>query len=328
MRRREFILLFGNAAVTWPQVIRAQSERTRRIGILSALGADDPEGQARIAAFLRELQRLGWSEGRNVRVEYRWGTGDADRIRRDAAELVAFEPDVILAAGGQVMLPLREVTRTVPIVFTQTPDPVGAGFVVSLARPGSNTTGFTNFDYGASGKWLEVLKLIVPRLTRAGVLRDATVPAGTGQWGAISAVAPALGVDLSPIDVRDAHEIERAVSEFANGPDRGLIVTTAGLAIRHRDLIIALASQHRLPTVYPFRFYAIGGGLISYGPDSIDPHRRAAGYVDRILRGEKPADLPVQAPTKYELVINVKTAKALGITVPLALLGRADEVIE
>ena len=328
MRRRELILLLGNAAVTWPQVIRAQSERTRRIGILSTLGADDPEGQARIAAFLRELQRLGWSEGRNVRVEYRWGTGDADRIRRDAAELVAFEPDVILAAGGQVMLPLREVTRTVPIVFTQTPDPVGAGFVESLARPGSNTTGFTNFDYGASGKWLEVLKQIAPGLTRVGVLRDAAVPAGTGQWGAISAVAPALGVDLSPIDVRDAREIERAVSEFAHGPDRGLIVTTAGLAIRHRDLIIALARQHRLPTVYPFRLYAIGGGLISYGPDSIDPHRRAAGYVDRILKGEKPADLPVQAPTKYELVINVKTAKALGITVPPALLARADEVIE
>jgi len=223
VRRRELILLLGNAAVTWPQVIRAQSERTRRIGILSTLGADDPEGQARIAAFLRELQRLGWSEGRNVRVEYRWGTGDADRIRRDAAELVAFEPDVILAAGGQVMLPLREVTRTVPIVFTQTPDPVGAGFVESLARPGSNTTGFTNFDYGASGKWLEVLKQIAPGLTRVGVLRDATVPAGTGQWGAISAVAPALGVDLSPIDVRDAREIERAVSEFAHGPDRGLI---------------------------------------------------------------------------------------------------------
>ena len=328
MRRRELILLLGNAAVTWPQVIRAQSERTRRIGILSTLGADDPEGQARIAAFLRELQRLGWSEGRNVRVEYRWGTGDADRIRRDAAELVAFEPDVILAAGGQVMLPLREVTRTVPIVFTQTPDPVGAGFVESLARPGSNTTGFTNFDYGASGKWLEVLKQIAPGLTRVGVLRDATVPAGTGQWGAISAVAPALGVDLSPIDVRDAREIERAVSEFAHGPDRGLIVTTAGLAIRHRDLIIALARQHRLPTVYPFRLYAIGGGLISYGPDSIDPHRRAAGYVDRILKGEKPADLPVQAPTKYELVINLKTAKNLGLDIPTPVLARADEVIE
>jgi putative tryptophan/tyrosine transport system substrate-binding protein len=200
--------------------------------------------------------------------------------------------------------------------------------VESLARPGSNTTGFTNFDYGASGKWLEVLKQIAPRLTRAGVLRDATVPAGTGQWGAISAVAPSLGVDLSPIDVRDAREIERAVSEFAHGPDRGLIVTTAGLAIRHRDLIIALASQHRLPTVYPFRFYVIVGGLISYGPDSIDPHRRAAGYVDRILKGEKPADLPVQAPTKYEMVINVKTAKVLGLTVPPSLLARADEVIE
>jgi putative ABC transport system substrate-binding protein len=226
------------------------------------------------------------------------------------------------------MLPLREATRTVPIVFTMTPDPVGAGFVESLARPGSNTTGFTNFDYGASGKWLEVLKQIAPTLTRAGVLRDATVPAGTGQWGAISAVAPSLGVDLSPIDVRDAREIERAVSEFAHGPHRGLIVTTSGLAIRHRDLIIALAGQHRLPTVYPFRFYVAVGGLVSYGPDSIDPHRRAAGYVDRILRGEKPADLPVQSPTKYELVINMKTAKAIGLTIPPSLLARADEVIE
>ena len=295
---------------------------------MSVLAAGDPEGQARIAAFLRALQQLGWSEGRNIRVEYRWSTGSLDRIRKDAVELAALEPDVILAAGGQAMVPLLEATRSVPIVFTQTPDPVGAGFVESLARPGSNATGFTNFDYGASGKWLEVLKQIAPRLTRAGVLRDATVPAGTGQWGAIQAVAPSLGVDLSPIDVHDAREIERAVSEFARGPDRGLIVTTAALAMRQRDLIIALAREHRLPTIYPFRFYATSGGLISYGPDSIDPHRRAAGYVDRILKGERPADLPVQAPTKYELVINVKTAKALGLTVPPSLLARADEVID
>jgi len=328
MRRRKFIVLVSGAAA-WPLAARTQEgERTRRIGILSVLAADDPEGQARIAAFLRELQQLGWSEGRNLRVEYRWSTGNLDGIRRDAVELVALEPDVILAAGGQAMVPLREATRSVPIVFTQTPDPVGAGFVESLARPGSNTTGFTNFDYGASGKWLEVLKQIAPHLMRAGVLRDATIPAGTGQWGAIQAVAPSLGVDLSPIDVRDAREIERAVSEFARGPDRGLIVTTAALAIRNRDLIITLASQHRLPTIYPFRFYATSGGPISYGPDSIDPHRRAAGYVDRILKGEKPADLPVQAPTKYELVINLETAKALGITVPPSLLARADEVIE
>jgi putative ABC transport system substrate-binding protein len=328
MKRRQLIALLAGTAA-WPLVARAQQlERMRRIGVLSALAADDPEGQARIAAFLRELQQLGWSEGRNIQIEYRWGTGDADRIRRDAAELVAFEPDVILAAGGRVIVPLREVVRTVPIVFTQTADPVGAGFVESLARPGGNTTGFTISDYGMSGKWLEVLKQVAPRLTRAGVLRDATVPAGTGQWGAIQAVAPSLGVDLSPIDVRDAREIERAVSEFAHGPDRGLIVTTAALAIRHRDLIIALANQHRLPTIYPFRFYAIDGGLISYGADSIDPHRRAGNYVDRILKGEKPADLPVQAPTKYELVINLKTAKALGIAVPPTLLVRADEVIE
>ena len=329
MRRRDFIRLLGSVGAAWPLVARAQQpERIRRIGVLSSLAVDDPEGQARIAAFVRELQQLGWDEGRNVRIEYRWGAGDAERIRRDAAELVAFEPDVILAAGGQVMVPLREAARTVPIVFTQTADPVGAGFVDSLARPGGNTTGFTISDYGMSGKWLEVLKQVAPRLARAGVLRDATIPAGTGQWGAIQAVAPSLGVDLSPIDVRDAREIERAISEFVHGSDRGLIVTTAALAIRHRELIIALANRHRLPAIYPFRFYATDGGLISYGPDSIDPHRRAASYVDRILKGEKPAELPVQAPTKYELVINLRTAKALGLTIPPSLLTRADEVIE
>jgi putative ABC transport system substrate-binding protein len=271
---------------------------------------------------------VGWTDGRNVRIEYRWGSGDADRSRRDAAELVALAPDIILAAGGQVMAPLRDATRTVPIVFTQTADPVGAGFVASLARPGGNATGFTNFEYGVSGKWLELLKQIAPRVARAAVLRDPTNPAGTGQWGAIQAVAPSFGVELSPIDLRDVGEIERAVTEFARGSNGGLIVTSSGLAMRHRELIITLATRHRLPAVYPFRFYATDGGLISYGPDSIDPHRRAATYVDRILKGEKPADLPVQVPVKYELAINLKTAKALGLTVPETLLARADEVIE
>jgi putative ABC transport system substrate-binding protein len=271
---------------------------------------------------------LGWTDGRNVRIDFRWGGGDAERARRDAAELVALAPDVIVALGGQVMPPLQEATRTVPIVFTQTPDPVGAGFVASLARPSGNATGFTNFEYGVSGKWLEVLKEIAPSMARAAVIRDPTNPAGTGQWGAIQAVAPSFGVELSPIDVRDPGEIERAVTEFAHGSNGGLIVTSTGLAIRHRELIIKLATRHRLPAVYPFRFYATDGGLISYGPDPIDPHRRAASYVDRILKGEKPADLPVQFPTKYELAINLKTAKALGLTVPLALLTRADEVIE
>jgi putative tryptophan/tyrosine transport system substrate-binding protein len=328
LRRREFIALIGSAAA-WPLAARAQqTERVRRIGVLMAQAADDSDGQARVAAFLQALQQLGWTEGRNVRIDYRWGGGDVDRIRRDAAELVALAPDVILAGGGQVMGPLREATQSVPIVFTQTADPVGAGFVATLARPGGNATGFTNFEYGVSGKWLEVLKEIAPGMTRAAVLRDPTNPAGTGQWGAIQAVASLLGVEISPIDVRERGEIERGVTAFAAGSNSGLIVSSSGFAILHRELIIALAARHRLPAVYPFRFYAIGGGLISYGPDPIDPHRRAAGYVDRILKGEKAADLPVQAPTKYELVINLKTAEALGLTVRDALLARADEVIE
>ena len=277
------------------------------------MAADDPEGQARIAAFLQGLQELGWTDGRNVRIDTRWGAGDADRNRRYAAELVALAPDVILASGGTVVGPLLQATRTVPIVFTQTPDPVGAGFVESLARPGGNATGFTLFEYGISGKWLELLKEIAPRVTRAAVLRDPAIPQGIGQLGAIQSVAPSFGVELSPVDVRDAGEIERAVTAFARGSNGGLIVTASGLAIVHRELIITLAARHKLPAVYSSRFFVTGGGLISYGPDSIDPHRRAAGYVDRILKGEKPADLPVQAPTKYELVINLKTAKALGL---------------
>jgi putative tryptophan/tyrosine transport system substrate-binding protein len=301
----------------------------RRIGVLMHLAADDLEGQARIAAFLQGLQEGGWSVGRNVRIDYRWAVGDAERSRRYAAELVAFAPDAILAAGGAVVAPLLQATRTVPIVFVQTPDPVGAGFVASLARPGGNATGFSIFEFGISGKWLELLKEIAPRVTRAAVLRDLALAAGSGQLGAIQSVAPSFGVELSPIDVRGADEIEHAITAFArSSTNSGLIVTGSALATVHRDLIVALAARHRLPAVYPVRVFATGGGLISYGPDSIDPYRRAAGYVDRILRGEKPADLPVQTPTKYELVINLKTAKALGLDVPPTLLARADEVIE
>jgi ABC-type uncharacterized transport system substrate-binding protein len=328
MKRREFITLLGGAAA-WPLGAHAQqAERTRRIGVLMHLAADDPEAQARIGAFLQGLQEWGWAVGRNVRIEYRWAAGDAERIRKYAAELVALAPDVILATGGAVVGPLLEATSTVPIVFAQTPDPVGAGFVTTLARPGSNATGFTIFEYGISGKWVELLKEIAPRVTRVAVLRDPAITAGTGQLGAIQSVAPSFGVELSPVNMRDASEIERAVTAFAQSLNGGLIVTGSALAAVHRDLIIALAARHRLPAVYTGRFYVTGGGLISYGPDSIDPYRRAAGYVDRILKGEKAADLPVQAPTKYELVINLKTAKALGLEIPATVLARADEVIE
>jgi putative ABC transport system substrate-binding protein len=328
LKRRDIITLLGGAAA-WPLAVSAQqAQPVRRVGVLMAPAADDPDGQARLAAFQEGMQQLGWVDGRNVRLDIRWGGVDVDRIGRDAAELVALKPDVILAGGGQVMAPLLEATRTVPIVFTQTPDPVGAGFVTSMARPGGNATGFTNFEYGVSAKWLELLKQIAPDVTRAAVLRDPTNPAGTGQWGAIQAVALPLGVELTPIDVRDAGEIERAVTAFAQGSNVGLIVSSSGFAVRYRQLIVTLAATHRLPGVYPFRIYATAGGLISYGPDPIDPHRRAASYVDRILKGEKPGDLPVQSPTNYELVINLKTAKALGLTVPPTLLARADEVIE
>jgi putative tryptophan/tyrosine transport system substrate-binding protein len=330
MRRREFITLAGGAAAAWPLVARAQqTDRVRRIGALLSTATDDPEGQARIAAFLQGLQQLGWADGRNVRIDTRWGgASDADGNRRYAAELVALAPDVILASGGSVVGPLLQATRTVPIVFTLTVDPVGAGYVASLARPGGNLTGFTGYEYGLSGKWLELLKEIAPRVTRAAVLRDATIPQGIGQFAIIQSAATSFGVEVSPIDVRDAPEIERAITAFARSANGGLIVTASGLAIVHRDLIITLAARHRLPTVYFQRFFVTSGGLISYGPDPIDPHRRAAGYVDRILRGEKPADLPVQAPTKYVLAINLKTAKALGLTVPDTVLARADEVME
>jgi putative ABC transport system substrate-binding protein len=293
-----------------------------------AQAENDPEGKVRLAAFRQELQQRGWIEGRNMRIEYRWGGGDANRTRTDASELAALVPDVILAAGGQLVAPLQEATRTIPIVFTQTADPVGAGFVASLARPGGNTTGFTNFEYGVSGKWVELLKQLAPRVTRVAVLRDPNNPAGTGQWGAIQSVASSLGLEMSPVDVREVGEIERTVTTFAQRPNGGLVVTSSGFAIRYRQLIITLAARHQLPTVYPFRFYTVDGGLVSYGPDPIDPHRRAAGYVDRILKGEKAGDLPVQNPTKYETVINLKTAKALGLDVPPSVLARADEVIE
>jgi putative ABC transport system substrate-binding protein len=329
MRRRAFISLIGGAAIAWPFAAHAQqADRVRRIGVLMNTAADDPEGKARNAAFERGLQELGWTDGRNVRIDYRWGAGNADRIRRYAAELVSLSPDVILTVGSATAGPLLEATRTVSIVFVQAPDPVGAGLVASLARPGGNATGFALFEYGISGKWLELLKEIAPRVTRVAVLRDPAIAAGTGQLGAIQSVAPSLGVELSPLGVRDPGEIERAITTFARSSNGGLIVTVSTLAAVHRDLIVTLAARYKLPAVYYARYIVAGGGLISYGPDFVDQHRRAAGYVDRILKGEKPADLPVQAPTRYELAINLKTAKALGIEVPPTLLARADEVIE
>ena len=329
MKRRAFITLICGAAAAWPLAARAQqTDRVRRIGVLMSTAADDAEGQARLRAFVQGLQELGWTDGRNVRFDYRWPAGDAQRIRRYAAELAALAPDVILAGGGAVIPSLLQATRTVPIVFTQTPDPVGAGFVESLARPGGNVTGFTTFEYGISAKWLELLKEIAPRVTRAAVIRDAAIAAGTGEWGALQSVAPSFSVELSPVNMLDAGEIERALAAFARSPNGGVILVGSVLALIHRHLIVTLVARHKLPAVYSGRYFVTSGGLISYGPDSIDPHRRAAGYVDRILKGEKPADLPVQAPTKYELVINLKTAKALGLTVSDSLLARADEVIQ
>ena len=329
MRRREFITLLGGAAAAWPLAARAQQgERMRRIGVLLPAAADDPEFQARVGAFLQGLAQLGWTIGRNVRIDTRWATTNAADIRRHAAELAALAPDVILAHGASTVGPLLQATRTVPIVFPVVGDPVGAGFVDSLARPGGNATGFMTFEYSLSGKWLELLKQIAPGVTRVAVLRDPAIASGTGQFGAIQAVAPSLRVEVSPVNVRDAGEIERAVAAFARSSNGGLIVTASALAALHRDLIITLAARHKLPAVYYERYFVAAGGLISYGPDYVDQYRRAAGYVDRILKGEKPADLPVQAPTKYELVINLKTAKALGLDVPPTLLARADEVIE
>jgi ABC-type uncharacterized transport system substrate-binding protein len=329
MRRRDFFTMLGGAAAARPLAARAQQgERMRRISVLMNLSADDPEGQARIAAFHQGLQEWGWTLGRNARIDVRWGAVDAYNSRRYAAELVALMPDVILAAASAAMGALQQTTHTVPIVFATIIDPVGAGFVESLAHPGGNVTGFMQFEYSLSGKWLELLKEIAPGVTRAAVLRDPAVGSGTGQYAIIQAVAQSLGVELRPMDVRDPGEIERAIVAFARVPNGGLIIVGAPSAVVHRNLIITLAASHRLPAVYPVPYFARTGGLISYGPDSIDPYRRAAGYVDRILKGEKPADLPVQAPTKYELVINLKTAKALGLDMPPSLLARADEVIE
>jgi putative ABC transport system substrate-binding protein len=333
MRRREFITLLGGAAATWPLSARAQqAERVRRIGVLQGGSdrdrADDPRSQPNTAAFLQALQQLGWTDGRNVKIDYRWPTGDADKARKYAAELVALAPDVILSFGSPNMTPLLQATRTVPIVFVAVVDPVGAGFVDSLSRPGGNATGFMLFEYGLSAKWPELLKQIAPGVTRAAVLRDSAITSGIGQFAVIQYVAPSVGVEVSPVDVRDPSEIERGVAAFARTSNGGLIVAASPLSLVHRELIVALAARHKLPTVYFLRVFVTGGGLISYGPDTIDQARRAAGYVDRILKGEKPADLPVQAPTKYELAINLKTTKALGLTVPPTLLTQADEVIE
>jgi len=327
--RREFITLLGGAAASgWPVVARTQqSERMRRVGVLLSFTADDPEAQARMLAFGQGLQTLGWTVGHNLRIDIRWGAGDADRTRRYAAELLALAPDVILANATLEMTALQQATRSVPLVFANVVDPVGQGFVASLARPGGNVTGFTSSEFGQSGKWLELLKEIAPHVTRAAVLLNRAAVTGVAQFGAIQAVATSLGVEVSPSDLRDASEIERAVGAFARASSGGLIVTGTGAGVR-RDLIITLAAQHRLPAVYPFPYHVTSGGLTSYGPNIVDQFRRAAGYVDRILKGEKPANLPVQAPTKYELVINLKTAKTLGIEIPPTLLARADEVIE
>ena len=328
-RRREFITLLGGAAVAWPLAARAeQSERMRRIAVLLPATTDDPQYQTWFGAFLQGLQQAGWTIGRNVQIDTRWATANADAVRRNAAELVALAPDIILATGASTLGPLLNVTRTVPIVFAAVADPVGAGFVHDLARPGGNATGFMAFEYSISAKWLELLKQIAPSVTRVAVLRDPTTTSGVGQFGVIQAMAPALRVEVSHVNERDATEIERAVTAFARSSNGGLIITASGLSFIHSKLIVKLAAQYRLPAVYFERTFAAAGGLMSYGPDQIDQFRRAAGYVDRIFKGEKPADLPVQAPTKYELVINLKTAKALGLDVPASLFARADEVIE
>jgi len=328
IRRRKFLATLGGAA-TWPLAARAQQpERMRRIGVLLPYAADDREGQVRLAAFQQALAELGWSDSGNVRIETRWGAGDPDHYRQYAAELVALAPDVVVAVTTAVAAALQRETRSVPIVFVQAADPVGAGVVASLARPGGNITGFTTFEYGISPKWLALLKEIAPHVTRAAVIRDPTVAVEHGLFGGIQSVASSLRVELNLIDARDIGQMERAVAAFAREPNGGQIVFATALALLHRDLIISLAARHRLPTVFTDRPFVTAGGLASYGPNRVEQYRPAAGYVDRILKGEKPADLPVQAPTKYELVINLKTAKTLGLEVPPTLLARADEVIE
>jgi len=328
MKRREFITLLGGAAA-WPLAARAQQrERMRRIGLLLNLGSDDQEGQTRNAAFLQALQELGWTVGRNIRIDYRWGAGNAELYRKHAADLVALAPDIILTNGTSIIGPVLQTTRTVPIVFVNVTDPVAGGFVESLARPGGNATGFASAEYGMAGKWLELLKQIAPHVKHAAVIRNPRVASGSGQFGAIQAVAPFLGMETNPIDARDAGDIERGITSLAGSSNAGLIVTANGATLVHRDLIIRLAAKFKLPAVYWQRVFATSGGLMSYGDDANDQYRRAADYVDRILKGEKPADLPVQAPTKFELVVNLKTAKALGLTIPDTLLATADEVIE
>jgi ABC-type uncharacterized transport system substrate-binding protein len=327
LRRRDFVtLIIGTVA--WPVAANGQRvDRMRRVGVLMSVAADGPDGQPRLAAFLKGLQESGWTD-HNVRIDVRWGAGEAERTRKYVAELIALHPDVILASGDHPVVALQQATSTVPIIFAMVADPVGAGFVESLAHPGRNTTGFTLYEYSTTAKWLELLKEIAPGVKRVAVIREAGTAAGTGQFTGVQAGVPGLGLELSPIGVRDLGEMEREVAAFSRSPNGGMIVTGSAQAAVHRDLIVTLAARHKLPAVYVARFFVTAGGLISYGPDFLDEHRRAAGYVDRILKGEKAADLPVQAPTKYELVINLKTAKALGLTVPDSLLARADEVIE
>jgi putative ABC transport system substrate-binding protein len=329
MRRRDFITAVAASTLAWPLAAGAQQrEKMRRVGVLMTLAADDPEGLARVTAFAQRLQELGWRDGRDVRIDYRWAAADAASSYRQAQELLTLAPDVIIAVATPNVVALQQATRTVPIVFVGVTDPVGAGLVESLAHPGGNTTGFSIFEYSISGKWLELLREIAPRVKRVAVIRDPLLTSGTAQLGAIQSVAHSLGAELIPVGARSADEIERGLSTFAREPDGGVIVTASPLAAVHRNLIITLAARHRLPAVYPFPYFATSGGLISYGPDQVDQFRRAASYVDRILNGEKPADLPVQQPTKYELVINLKTAKSLGLDVAQSLLARADEVIE
>jgi putative ABC transport system substrate-binding protein len=328
MNRRELFAFVGGAAISWAPALAQQSERMRRVGVLETQAADDPEGKDRRTAFGQALKQLGWTDGHNVQIDTHWGAAHAGNSRKYAAEIAELAPDVVVAVGSATVGPLLQATRTVPIVFVAVPDPVGAGFVDSLARPGGNATGFVMYEYGLSGKWVELLKEIAPGVRRVGVLRDATLTSGTGQFGAIQAVAPSVGVEVNPVNVGDAREIERAVMAFASSADSGLIVTGSALTVFHRNLIIELAARHKLPAVYPNRLFVTAGGLISYGGSIVDHYRHAAGYVDRILRGERPANLPVQAPTKYELVVNLKTAKALGIKVPSTLLARADETVE
>jgi len=326
VRRRDFIKVIGGATAVWPLAVRAQQgERSRRLGVLMPFAKDLPEGQARIAVFVQELQRLGWTDGRNLQIVYRWETSD---LRKAAMELVALSPDVIFVTTTPAVSQMQQATRTVPIVFAQVADPVSAGFVASLAKPGGNMTGFTVFDYAIGAKWLELLKEIAPNLTGVGVIRDPTSTSSIGQFAAVQSAARLFGVEVSPLGGQDANDIERTVTEFARGSNCGLISVAVPLTLNNRGLIISLAARHRLPATYPFRFFAADGGLISYGPEPLEPHRQAAGYVDRILKGERPANLPVQAATKFELVINLKTAKALGLTVPHSLLSRADELID